>query len=55
MAALPSGCARAARFSLATGLNQSNVLGLTWGGVAIDRCTAWIPAGQTRHRHAAQH
>ena len=48
LAALPGHLALAAEFSLATGLRQSNVLGLQWGQIDLDRHHAWIHADQAK-------
>lgn len=45
---LPSHLRAAARFSLATGLREQNVLGLEWSQVDLDRRVAWIHAGDTK-------
>lgn len=39
-------------FALATGLRQSNVLGLTWQHVNLDGGLAWIDAHQSKNRRA---
>jgi integrase len=37
-------------FALATGLRQSNVLGLLWAQVNLDLCHAWIEGWQSKNR-----
>ena len=49
---LPPHLAEMARFSLATGLRQQNVCGLTWDQVDLDRGMAWIHADQSKSRKA---
>lgn len=46
--ALPDYYALPARFALATGLRQSNVLQLSWSQVDLKRQCAWIHAKQTK-------
>lgn len=46
--ALPDVISDMARFSLVTGLRQSNVLNLEWSQIDLDRKTAWIHADQTK-------
>ncbi len=48
IAALPSTLAEMAKFSLATGLRQNNVLFLEWSQVDLDRRVAWIHADQSK-------
>lgn len=50
--ALPSHYALPARFSLATGLRQSNVLQLRWEQIDCERSCAWIHANQAKAGHA---
>ena len=38
------------RFALATGLRQSNVVGLEWSHVDLEACHAWVSAGQSKNR-----
>ena len=45
---LPSHTEAAARFSLATGLRESNVTGLEWSQVDIARSMAWVHADQAK-------
>jgi integrase len=40
------------RFSLATGLRESNVTGLEWSEVDLDRRVAWIHADQSKSGQA---
>lgn len=49
---LPKHLADMAEFSLATGLRQSNVSGLAWKQVDLERGTAWIHADQSKNRRA---
>ena len=35
-------------FALATGLRQSNVVGLAWSQVDLDRCTTWVYGDQAK-------
>jgi integrase len=44
--ALPPHQREPARFALATGLWQANVLGMRWAGVDLDRRTAWVHADE---------
>src|SRR5438132_9900568 len=37
-------------FALATGLRQSNVLGLEWSHVNLDTAHAWVGADQSKNR-----
>ena len=50
VAALPAHLARMARFSLATGLRQSNVTGLCWSDVSMERRLAWVWAEDAKGR-----
>ncbi|HFD78883.1 MAG TPA: site-specific integrase [Gammaproteobacteria bacterium] len=50
--ALPVHYALPARFALATGLRQSNVLQLCWNQVDLERQCAWIHAGQSKTKAA---
>jgi integrase len=50
IAALPRHLAAMARFSLETGLRQSNVTGLLWSQVDLARRCAWIHADQEKAR-----
>ena len=52
VAALPKHLAAMARFSLETGLRQSNVTGLLWSQVDLARRCAWIHADQAKARKA---
>ncbi len=45
---LPSHLANLAAFSLATGLRQANVLGLSWRNVNLEKRHAMIPASQSK-------
>ncbi len=45
---LPEHLAAMARFSLATGLREANVIGLEWSQVDLKRCVAWIHADQAK-------
>jgi integrase len=47
-AALPEHLEAMCRFSLATGLRESNVTGLEWSQVDLDRRVAWIHADQSK-------
>lgn len=47
---LPEHLAEMARFSLATGLRESNVTGLEWSQVSLDRRVAWIHPDQSKTR-----
>lgn len=49
---LPEHLAEMARFTLATGLRESNVTGLAWGQVDMSRRCAWIHADQAKARKA---
>ena len=48
IAALPDHLKAPARFSLATGLREQNVLRLEWSQVDLDRRVAWIHADQAK-------
>lgn len=48
LAELPSHLAAMARFSLATGLRQQNVVQLEWSQVDMERRVAWIHADQAK-------
>jgi len=48
IAELPPHLAAMARFALATGLRESNVCGLEWEQVDLDRRVAWIHADQAK-------
>ena len=52
MAELPEHLAEMARFSLATGLRQRNVVGLEWSQVDIGRRSAWIHADQAKGKRS---
>lgn len=56
--ALPPYMRQMARFALATGLRENNVIGLEWSQVDMDRRAAWIHADQAQgwkcDRRAAQ-
>ena len=49
---LPDHLAAMARFTLATGLRQANVVKLEWSQVDLDRHCAWIHADQAKARKA---
>jgi integrase len=49
---LPPHLSRMARFAVATGLRWSNVSGLKWEMVDLDRGVAHIPGGETKNRKA---
>lgn len=49
---LPEHLAAMVRFTLETGLRESNVTGLQWSQVDIERRTAWMHADQTKNRRA---
>ena len=49
---LPPHLAEMARFSLATGLRESNVTGLEWSQVDLERRVAWIHPDQAKARKA---
>ncbi len=50
LAQLPEHLAAMARFSLATGLREANVIGLEWSQVELKRRVAWIHADQAKAR-----
>ena len=52
MTELPKHLAEMARFSLATGLRQRNVVGLEWSQVDIGRRSAWIHADQAKGKRS---
>ncbi len=52
LAELPAHLAAIARFSLATGLRKSNVVGLQWSQVDLERHVAWVHADQAKARKA---
>lgn len=52
MEKLPEHLAAMVRFSLETGLRQSNVTGLLWSQVDLVRKVAWIHADQAKARKA---
>jgi integrase len=52
LAALPEWLAEMARFSLATGLRQSNVLRMEWTQVDVVRRVAWVHPDQAKARKA---
>jgi len=52
LATLPSHLRDMARFTLATGLRESNVTHLEWSQVNMDRRRAWIHAYQSKSRKA---
>ncbi len=47
---LPTHLAAMTRFSLATGLRESNVTGLQWSQIDIQRQCAWIHASQSKNK-----
>ena len=49
---LPEHLAEMVRFTLATGLRESNVTGLTWAQIDLGRRTAWIHADQAKAKRA---
>lgn len=49
---LPAHLRAMARFTLATGLREANVVKLEWSQVALDRRCAWIHADQAKARKA---
>jgi integrase len=51
-AELPLHLSRMARFAVATGLRWSNISGLKWEMVDLERGVAHIPSGQTKSRRA---
>jgi len=52
LAELPDHLEAMARFTLATGLREANVVGLEWSQVDLDRRCAWIHADQAKARKA---
>jgi integrase len=52
LAGLPDWIAELARFALATGLRQANVLGLAWTQVDLERQVAWVHPDQAKARRA---
>lgn len=52
LAELPPHLEAMARFSLATGLRESNVTGLEWSQVDLERRVAWIHPDQAKARRA---
>jgi integrase len=52
LAALPDWLAEMARFALATGLRQGNVMALEWSQVDLDRGVAWVHPDQAKARRA---
>lgn len=52
LAELPAHLADMARFSLATGLRKSNVTGLEWSQVDLNRRVAWIHHDQIKNKKA---
>ena len=52
IAALPEHLAAMVQFSLETGLRRSNVTGLEWSQVSLERRTAWIHPDQAKARKA---
>ena len=52
LAELPDHLTAMARFSLATGLREANVVGLEWSQVDLGRRCAWIHADQAKTRKA---
>jgi integrase len=53
LATLPDHLSEMARFSLATGLRESNVTGLEWSRVDLERRMAWIEANE--HKNEEPH
>lgn len=49
---LPPHLERMARFAVATGLRWSNVAGLRWEMVDLERAVAFVPSGETKNRRA---
>lgn len=45
---LPCHLRQMARFALATGLRENNVIGLEWSQVDMARCVAWVHPDQTK-------
>ncbi len=52
LAELPDHLAAMARFTLATGLREANVVGLEWSQVDLGRRCAWVHADQAKARKA---
>lgn len=52
LAELPDHLEAMARFTLATGLREANVVGLEWSQVDLDSRSAWIHADQAKTRKA---
>lgn len=52
LAESPDWLADLARFALATGLRQANVLGLGWSQVDLERQVAWVHPDQAKDRRA---
>jgi len=52
LAELPDHLRAMARFSLATGLRQSNVEGLRWSKVDLERQSAWVEASEAKGKRA---
>lgn len=52
LAALPGHLSEMARFSLVTGLRKSNVTGLQWSQIDLERRTAWIHHDQSKNKKA---
>ena len=52
LAELPAHLADMVGVSLATGLRRSNVTGLQWSQVNLEKCVAWIHADQAKARKA---
>lgn len=50
LAELPPHLSRMARFAVATGLRWSNVSGLRWEMVDLERAVAYVPGGETKNR-----
>lgn len=46
---LPEHLGQMARFAVATGLRRSNITGLTWDRVDLNRRCAWVEAGDTKN------
>lgn len=49
---LPEHLADKAKFTLATGLRESNVTGLRWENVDTDRRCAWVPASEAKGKRS---
>lgn len=52
LAAMPEWLAELARFALATGLRQANVMALEWSQVDLQRGVAWVHPDQAKARRA---